>query len=926
MERDDIELIHRTISGDETAFSELVQKYQKSVHALAWRKIGDFHIAEEITQDTFLLAYKRLASLKNPSQFAGWLYVIANRQCKAWFRKKRVDMESLNATSEKTLEKTAYTDYICEQREDAAVEHRRKIVQKLMEKLPESERTVMVLHYLGEMSCEAISRFLGVSPNTVKSRLKRGRERLKREEHIIRETLGSVPLQPDLTENIMQRIDTIKQTSPSGGKPLLPLAALGTSVILVILLMGASKQYITNFQQPYSVDAISEPTIEIVDAPVVLDIQSKPEMQNRVGGTNRSKNSNNDLSKGTKTVKNNLTQESMQWNLPEDAKARLGKGKIHEIQYSPDGTILAVASGIGIWFYDTRTHQEISLLTEHTSVVDCLAFSPDGRFLASGSKDGTILLWGYKSADGSVSVQTKLTVDRGEISGLNLAFSPDGKTLASGTDDTIQFWDTITGEQKSALTSFNTFLSFSPDGTTIIVCVDRNGTISLWNPITGKHKKTVPGHIDRVASVALSPNGKTIAMGSDDGPIHLYDLDTSKNKITLFGHKEYVQCLAFSSDGKMLVSGSRDQTVRLWDVNTGEHKQTLTGHTDWVQSVALSPNGKTISSQQTGDGTIRFWDVDTGTPKNIITGHTAGIGAIAFSPHNKETITIEHGDGTILFWDTDTGQHIKTLNEFRDAAASGAVRNIEFTPDGKILAWGDEGMRLWDEDTNEYKMILKISEWGNHSVALSPDGNIIAIAFDKDNLIKLCDMHTSEQKLILTGHTHTEILRLAFSPDSKTLASTSLDEDAIRLWDAQTGENTEVFVLDSAWRRDVADWWGDRAWWGLAFSPDGKTLAGGGGEIILLWDIDTGKTKMRLTMPTHRVFDLAFSPDGKTLASAGYESNINLWDPHTGEHKKTLTGHKARVRSIVFSPDGKSLGSSSDDGTVLLWEIDHKND
>ncbi|MDE0313423.1 MAG: sigma-70 family RNA polymerase sigma factor [Candidatus Poribacteria bacterium] len=920
MERDDIELIQSVLSGDDAAFSDLVQRYQKGVHALAWRKIGDFHIAEEITQDTFLQAHKKLASLKNPSQFAGWLYVIADRRCKAWFRKKKLWTQSLETTSEETLEKAAYADYVCEQREETAVECRREIVQKLMEKLPESERTVMVLHYLGEMSCEAISKFLGVSPNTVKSRLKRARERLQNEESIIRETLGSVPLRPDLTENIMRRIDTIKQTSPSGGKPLLPFAALGATAILVILLMGASKQLITNFQQPYNVDAKSEPTIEIVDTSIVLDIQSKPELQNRVGGANINENSNNGLTKGTETVKNNLTQESMQWNLPENAKARLGKGKIYEIQYSPDGAILAVASGIGIWLYDTTTHQEISLLTEHTSVVDCLAFSPDGRTFASGSRDGTILLWGYKSADGSVSVKTKLTVDRGEISGLNLAFSPDGKTLASGTGDTIQFWDTITGEQKSALTSFNTFLSFSPDGTTIIVCVDRNGTISLWNPITGKHKKTVPGHIDRVVSVALSPNGKTIAMGSDDGPIHLYDLDTSENKITLSGHKWQVLSLMFSSDGKMLVSGGWDQTVRLWDVNTGEHKQTLTGHTDWVQSVAFSPNGKTISSQQTGDGTIRFWDVDTGTPKNIITGHTAGIGAIAFSPHNKETITIEHGDGTILFWDTDTGQHIKTLNEFRDAVASGAVRNIKFTPDGKILAWGDEGMRLWDEDTNEYKMILKISEWGNHSVALSPDGNIIAIAFDKDNLIKLWDMHTSEQKLTLTGHTK-DILRLAFSPDSKTLASTSLDEDAIRLWDTQTGENTEVFVLDSAWRRDVADWWGDRAWWGLAFSPDGKTLAGGGGEIILLWDIDTGKTKMRLTMPTHRVFDLAFSPDGKSLASAGYESNINLWDPYTGKHKKTLTGHKARVRSIAFSPDGKTLVSSGDGGTVLIWKI-----
>ena len=919
MEKDDVELIENILAGDETAFSTLVKKYQKGVHALVWRKVKDFHVAEEITQDTFLQAHKKLGSLKNPSQFPGWLYVIADRLCRSWFRKQRLkNIQSLETTREATLEKIAHSNYVCEQREDAAVEYQRQIVQRLMAKLPESERTVIVLYYLGEMNCKEISKFLGVSPHTVKSRLRRARERLKNEEHILRETLGGVPLSPYLTENIMRNIDPLKQTSSSGGKPLLPLAALGSSVILVILLMGASRQITNNFQQPYSLDAESEPTIEIVDAPAVLNIQSKPDLRKRIGNeTTPGRNSNNSLSTGTKTVENNLTQDAMQWNLPEGAKARLGKGAIREIQYSPDGKLLAVASGIGVWLYDVTTHREAALLTEHTSAVDSLAFSPDGRTFASGSKDGTILLWGYKPADGSASVQTKLTVDREELSGLNLSFSPNGKTLASGTGYAIQFWDTVTGEQKSALASFSKFLSFSPDGATLIVCADREGTINLWNPVTGKHKKMIPGDIDHVVSVALSPNGKTIAVGSYDGPIHLYDLDTSENKITLAGHKWQVRSLAFSPDGRTLVSGGWDQTIRLWDVETGEPKQTLTGHTDWVRILAFSPDGKTISSGS-GDGTIRFWDADTGNLKNIITGYAAGTEAIAFSS-NGQTVIIGYGDGAIRLWDANTGQHIKTLNEFRDAMSSGAVRNIKFTPDGKTLAWGDAGMRLWDVDTDEHKIILTLSEWGNHSVGLSPDGKTIAIAFDKGNLIRLWDMHTSEQRLTLTGHTE-GIFRLAFNPDSKTLATTS-DDNTIRLWDTQTGENTQVFTLDSAWRRDVADWRIDSSWCGVTFSPDGKTLAGGGGEIILLWDIDTGKTKMRLTMPTHRVFDLAFSPDSKTLASAGYESNINLWDPHTGEHKKTLTGHRAWVRSIAFSPDGKTLASRSDDGTVLLWEV-----
>ncbi len=183
MKKSDAELIDEILSGDEDAFSALVQKYQKSVHALVWRKIGDFHIAEEITQDTFLQVYKKLPTLKNPRQFAGWLYVIVNRQCIAWLRKNNIQAEqSLEATSQETLEETAYACFVSEKRGETEVERRREVVDRLLGKLPESERTVVILHYLGEMSCDAIGKFLGVSPNTVKSRLSRARNRLRENE------------------------------------------------------------------------------------------------------------------------------------------------------------------------------------------------------------------------------------------------------------------------------------------------------------------------------------------------------------------------------------------------------------------------------------------------------------------------------------------------------------------------------------------------------------------------------------------------------------------------------------------------------------------------------------------------------------------------------------------------------------------------
>ena len=176
---DDVQLIRKILSGDDEAFNALVQKYQKSVHTLVWRNIGDFHYAEEITQDTFLQAYEKLSTLKNPSQFAGWLYVIANRLCIAWIREQRLAMQPLDDTSVKIIDNLTYERYILDQRETEAIERRYEIVEKLLAKLPESERTVMTLYYLGEMTTKEIGDFLSVPVNTILSRLHRARKRLQ---------------------------------------------------------------------------------------------------------------------------------------------------------------------------------------------------------------------------------------------------------------------------------------------------------------------------------------------------------------------------------------------------------------------------------------------------------------------------------------------------------------------------------------------------------------------------------------------------------------------------------------------------------------------------------------------------------------------------------------------------------------------------
>ena len=188
---DEIQRIKDVLAGDTTAFNTLVEKYQKNIHTLVWRKIGDFHFAEEVTQDTFLRAYNHLSTLKDPSQFAGWLYTIANRLCYNWIQREKPPMQSLEDLPVDAIEQTSYKHYVLEQREKEATEHRYRRVKKLLEKLSENEQQVITLYYLGEMTTKEISESLGVSVNTITSRLQRARKHLREDpEHLIQEIVS----------------------------------------------------------------------------------------------------------------------------------------------------------------------------------------------------------------------------------------------------------------------------------------------------------------------------------------------------------------------------------------------------------------------------------------------------------------------------------------------------------------------------------------------------------------------------------------------------------------------------------------------------------------------------------------------------------------------------------------------------------------
>ena len=382
MEENSIQLIQRTLDGEERAFSILVQKYQKRIHALVWQKIGDYHIAEDITQEAFLKAYNKLPTLKNHKQFDGWLYVIATRLCINWIKRNKTLVQSIEDTPVEEVEKSFYEHHDSEQRKMENTMHNRSIVKKLLAKLPENERAVLTYYYLGEMTTQEISKLLGVSVNTIKSSLRRARNRLKAEEKLlITETLGGLQLSTDLSESIMRQIGDMKPTPPVA-KPVLPWAAFGTAAMLIMLLLGAMNQYIAHFQKPYNFDALSEPTIEIVDLPISIDIVSKPAVRSKIGrGVTNSRSEGDgtmisDAVLAANAQENGLNSSVVQWtqaNGPQGTPVynifATSENNIHAVssigiyRLTKDGTAwMNISSGVPI-----NTFQ--APITEHRGVI-----------------------------------------------------------------------------------------------------------------------------------------------------------------------------------------------------------------------------------------------------------------------------------------------------------------------------------------------------------------------------------------------------------------------------------------------------------------------------------------------------------------------------------------------------------------------------
>jgi WD40 repeat protein len=525
-----------------------------------------------------------------------------------------------------------------------------------------------------------------------------------------------------------------------------------------------------------------------------------------------------------------------------------------------------------------------------------------------------------------------------------LAYSPDGRRLASASfDKTVKVWNANTGEVLLNLAGHTDFVfgvAYSPDGR-YLASASWDRTVKVWDAVTGKELRTLKGHTGRVNCVAYSPDGRHLASAGEDQTVKVWDASTGQELFTLQGHPHIVHYVAYSPDGRRLASAGDDQSVRVWDLSTGQELLCLQGHAAGVFGVAYSRDGGRLAAASE-DGTVREWDATALTPQLLIEREARSVVQFLFAkllprsevlaairedatisqsvrqeamklaetfPENTNALALNNASRAVV-----REREVATISEVcRLSGHVGSVHCVGFTSDGKFgLSGGqDKTLRVWDVTTGKQQRHIDTGDSIVPGFAIAPDGERVLIGCLGNKSIEgfsLWDMKLDKKLARLPGG-QTWSNCAGFSPDSRR-AIVNGHGNILQVWDL---DKRQVIgrILGQGWIE------------GFAVSPDFRRVITRTQwqPSVSLWDLESGRLLHNLTGHTEGVLAVAISPDNRLAITGSKDKSIRLWDLVNCKVLRSFCGHGNHVTCLAFSPDCKRILSGSSDQTVRIWDI-----
>jgi RNA polymerase sigma factor (sigma-70 family) len=957
----DRQLLQQFLSRqDEAAFAALVRRHGNMVLAVCQSILHHEQDAQDASQATFLVLARKAGSIRKQESVGSWLHGVAyhlalkvrqgNRRCRG---DRESGMEQRNRGGRGVTRNAFLRDSPRTPRflDDLTWRELREALHQELNRLPEKNRLPLILCYLEGKTQEEAARQLGWTAATLKGRLDRGRNLLRK-----RLTRRGLTLSVPLLAAALSR-DVAMASSPAWLKATAQAAVLfargepaaGLSTQAAAWAQGALKAMAVG---KLKVGAALILAFGLLAAGTGVAVYQLPATEGAKATQEKSEAKAKDPGEQRQQRLSPARLDQFGDPLPAEAIARIGTvrfrhgGFVHFLRFSPDGETLVSYGNDGARIWQVASGKQIRFVPVEDHHVRAVSLTADGKLLATSGESGILL----QAVDSGREVR-RLGTGHYSV----LAFSPDAKVLAAQGDNPnrLELWDVSNARRLQVLNAPDqpfSYLAFTDGGKSLLAGgspylrfpVHPKNTVHLWDVATGRERSHFEVGAGNVRFPVLSPDASLLALEfwndnakGPDNRIAIWDVTARKMVREIVGMAKevppagqlYFSALAFAPHGKTLIAGGIDDLLIAYDVATGAELRRFGLGIPNPQALTFTADGKTLAVAMP-TATIRLIDMATGKDRIPDDSPQMEIHRLALASDGRTVITAEFG--TIVLWDAATGRVRRRLQSHLHY-----VQAVRMAGDGHTLvtlewdrSYQKRELQVWEVATGKELHRIPLKESGAFgALAVAPDGKSAALAAAGGDIIAL-DLTTGKEQRRFKGPTEF-IYGAAFASDGCALIVWSGDSFIYR-WDVATGQELIKFSVRDAEGQPVPGApaplpAGRRS--GLVYtaevSPDGRWIAiGTQTKSLTIYELATGRLLRRVEDPPDGTLALAFSPDGRTLAyGEQHRPDVHLIELATGRKRHRFSGQRGGITSLAFFADGKRLVSGSADTTALIWDL-----